>query len=496
MLVQSSLLIGGARKSSPFSGTNRVIPFGDARNPGENPYVWAPVLRRLFPEADAPAAPREGSPVSEAPRASAPAGLLRAVGRWQIVGLSINSVVGSGVYLLPATAFALLGPFSVWGVLAAGLTVSLLVLSYAQAASHFEQQGGSALYAQEAFGPFAGFQIAWTIWLTRVATAASLSNGLADAVARFWPAAGTGAGRTTIIAGSLLLLGAINIVGVRQAAQLSLALVVCKLLPLLLFVGIGVFHVDWELAFGGAASGVVDLGSTGEAALLLLFAYAGFENLSVAAGEYQNPRRNVPFALVAMIVLVTAVYAAVQLVAQGTLPGLAASTTPLADAAARFGGEGLALLLTVGAALSILGTSNATLLLGPRFLHTLAVGGYGPRALARVHPRFRTPDLAIAVQCVVALALALSGSFVQLALLSMVTRLLAYITTSASVLVLRRRRGEPPGTLKLPGGPIIPLAALVLSLAMLLSARPAHLIAVGIAVLIGSVIYRFPRRAA
>ena len=145
----------------------------------------------------------------------APAGLIRAVGRWQIVGLSINSVVGSGVYLLPATAFALLGPFSVWGVLAAGLTVSLLVLSYAKAASHFEQQGGSALYAQEAFGPFAGFQIGWTTWLTRVATAASLSNGLADAVARFWPAAGTGVGRTTIIAGSLLLLGAINIVGVR-----------------------------------------------------------------------------------------------------------------------------------------------------------------------------------------------------------------------------------------------------------------------------------------
>ena len=253
-------------------------------------------------------------------RLSAPAGLARAVGRWQILGLSINSVVGSGVYLLPATAFALLGPFSVWGVLAAGLTVSLLVLCYAEAASRFEQQGGSALYAQEAFGPFAGFQIGWATWLTRVATAASLSNGLADAVARFWPVAGTGAGRTAIIAGSLLLLGAINIVGVRRAAQLSLALVFAKLLPLLLFVCIGVFHVDWALAFGAPAAGAIDLRGTGEAALLLLFAYAGFENLSVAAGEYRNPRRNVPFALVAMIVLVTLLYAAVQLVAQGTLP--------------------------------------------------------------------------------------------------------------------------------------------------------------------------------
>lgn len=422
--------------------------------------------------------------------------LLRAVGRWQILGLSINAVVGSGVYLLPAAAFALLGPFSVWGVLAAGLTVSLLVLSHAQAASYFEQQGGSALYAQEAFGPFAGFQIGWTTWLTRVATAASLSNGLADAVARFWPAGGSGLGRTAIISGSLVALAAINIAGVRQAAQLSLALVFGKLLPLLLFVCIGAFHVDWQLAFGGPDADALDMRATAEAALLLLFAYAGFENLSVAAGEYQDPRRNVPFALVAMIVLVTGLYAAVQLVAQGTLPGLGSSTTPLADAAARFGGEGLALVLTIGTALSILGTGNATLLLGPRFLHTLAVSGYGPRALARVHPRLRTPDRAIALQCAVALALALTGSFVQLALLSMVTRLLAYITTSASVLVLRRRHGTAPGALRLPGGPLIPGAALALSLALLLSARPVHLVAAGVAVLAGSVLYRFPRRGA
>ena len=424
----------------------------------------------------------------------APPGLLRAVGRWQVLGLSINSVVGSGVYLLPATAFALLGPFSVWGVLAAGVTVSLLVLCYARAASYFEQQGGSALYAREAFGPFAGFQVGWTTWLTRVATAASLSNGLADAIARFWPAAGTGIGRTTVIAGSLLLLAGINIVGVRHAAQLSLALVFGKLLPLVLFVCIGVFHVDWDLAFGASNTAALDLRATSEAALLLLFAYAGFENLSVAAGEYKNPRRNVPFALVAMIVLVTMMYAAVQLVAQGTLPGLSGSSTPLADAADTFGGETLAMVLTVGAALSILGTSNATLLLGPRFLHTLAVDGYGPRLFARVHPRFHTPAVAIIVQCAFALALALSGSFVQLALLSMVTRLLAYITTSASVLVLGRRHGEPPGTLRLPGGPAIPLGALALSLALLLSASPAHLLAVAIALLFGSVIYRFPRR--
>jgi amino acid transporter len=424
---------------------------------------------------------------------NSPQGLLRAVGRWQILGLSINSVVGSGVYLLPATAFAMLGPASVWGVLLAGLTVGLLVLCYAKAGSYFEVQGGSALYAREAFGPFAGFQVAWTIWLTRIATAASLANGLADAMARFWPAAGTGSGRVLVIVGSLALLAGLNIVGVRQAAQVSLALVVGKLLPLALFVGIGLFHVDWSLATGAASAPPGDDTRLGEAALLLLFAYAGFENLSVAAGEFHQPRRNVPFALVAMIVLVTVAYAGVQLVAQGTLPGLASSTTPLADAAALFGGEGLALLMTVGAALSILGTSNATMLLGPRFLHTLAAAGHGPRVLAHVHPRFHTPAVAIAFQGVLALALALSGSFVQLALLSMVTRLLAYISTAASVLVLRRRHGDSPESWRLPGGVLVPVAALALSLVMLLSASPMHLLAVGLAMGVGSVFYLFPR---
>lgn len=426
---------------------------------------------------------------------TAEGGLLRAVGRWQLVGLSVNDVIGSGIYLLPAAAFALLGPFSVWATLLAGATVGLLVLCYAKAASYFERQGGSYLYAREAFGPFVGFQVGWTIWLTRISVAASLSNGLADAVARFWPAASAGGGRAFVVAGSLLLLTAINVVGVRWAAHAAGALVFGKLVPLLLFVFIGLFHMDWGLAFGAPAP-PLSAGGAAEAALLLLFAYAGFENLPVAAGEYKDPRRNVPFAMLTMIALVTLVYAATQLVAQGTLPGLADSKTPLADAAAGFGGEGLALLLTVGAALSILGTNNNTMMLGPRFLHALAADGYGPAALARVHPRFRTPAIAIGVQAAIALALALTGSFVQLAVLSMVTRLIGYITTAGSVLVLRRRYGDPPGSLRLPGGPLIPVAALLLSLALLLAASAANLLAVAAAIAVGTLIYRFRRRDA
>ncbi|MCW0375903.1 APC family permease [Xanthomonas sacchari] len=423
-------------------------------------------------------------------------GLVRAVSRWQIVGLSINDVIGSGIYLLPAATAALLGPLSLWAVLLAGVAVALLVLCYAQAASYFDEPGGSYLYAREAFGRFAGFEIGWMIWLTRISSAAALSNGLADAVVRFWPAAAGGGARLAIVIGSLGLLTAINVIGVKSAARTGVALVIGKLVPLLLFVAIGVFYVDWSWAFSGKTPDPRDVGNLGEAALLLLFAYAGFENIPAAAGEYRNPRRDVPFALITMIVTVTLIYAAVQVVAQGTLPNVAQSATPLADAASGFGGEALALILTVGATISILGTTSNTVMLGPRFLFALAKDGYGPAFLARVHPRFRTPAAAILLQGLLSLALALSGSFVQLALLSMVTRLFAYIGTAAAVLVLARRYRDRPGALRLPGGPLIPLAALLLALALLLSASWQNLAAAGVALLVGALFYRFPRKDA
>ncbi len=440
-----------------------------------------------------PTSPPSTASASIDPSTSSPdtPGTLRAVSRWQIVGLSINDVIGSGIYLLPATAAALLGPASLWAVLLAGFAVALLVLCYAQAASYFDQPGGGYLYAREAFGPFAGFEVGWMLLVTRVATAASLSNGLAEAVALFWPAAQGGAARTFIVAGSLGLLVLVNVLGVRTAARAGVALAIGKLLPLLLFVAIGAAHFDPSLLRTDAP---LPMDHLGEAALLLLFAYAGFENLPAAAGEYRNPRRDVPFALLTMIVLVTIVYFSVQLVALGTLPGIAESKSPLAEAAAHFSGTGLALLLTVGAAISILGTNSNTVMMGPRYLLALSQDGYGPRALGAIHPRFRTPARAVLLLGVVALVLALTGSFKQLALLSVVARLCTYIGTAVSVLVLQRRHRGREGALHLPGGPLIPLAAIALSLGLLASASVANLVAAAVALAVGAVIYLLRRK--
>lgn len=412
------------------------------------------------------------------------------ISRWEIAGLSVNDVVGSGVYLLPAAGAALLGAASVWAVVLAGLAVGLLVLCFAEASSYFDEPGGGYLYTREAFGRFIGFEVGWMTWLARIASVASLSNGLVLATGYVWPAVTSGTPRAFLMTGTLAVLAWINVIGVKAGARTAVTLVVAKMLPLMLFVAAGLFFVDWQRV---AAFELPPAGNLGQAALLLLFAYAGFENTPAAAGEYRNPRRDVPIALLTAMAFITLIYALVQVVSVGTLPGLAQAESPLAESAGLFLGAWGAMVMTVGAILSIFGNISNTTLVGPRYLFALARDGFGPSVFARVHPRYQTPAAAIVAQAIVALLLALSGSFVQLAMLSVIARLATYIGTAAAVPVLRRRFAHRTDATRLPGGPAIPIAALILSLVFVASATWKNLIAGAIALIVGAAIYRLRR---
>ena len=420
------------------------------------------------------------------------ASLRRTATRWQILGLALNDVVGSGVYLLPAAAAAYLGAASLWAVGLAGLAVLLIVLCFAEASRYFDQPGSAYLYARTAFGDLVGFEVGWMTWLARVASVASLSVGFAQALEYLWPGVESGWPRGVAVVVPLLVLTAINIVGVKAGIRTAVVLVIAKFIPLLIFVVAGLAFVSREVAAGQRAT---EPGGLGAAALLLLYAYAGFENTPAAAGEYRNPKRDVPIALLAHIGIVTVLYVAVQWVALGTLPSLGSSTTPLADAGQRFLGSWAGGLLTVGAALSILGTNSNTILAGPRYLYALAREGFGPRFLAGVHPRFRTPAAAIALQSAIALPLALTGSFYSLAALSVVARLTTYIGTTAALPILRRRFGGSGSRgFRSPGGPIVPILATLLSLGLAASATRANLIAAGVAIVLGLGVYALRRR--
>jgi amino acid transporter len=412
--------------------------------------------------------------------------LKRAVPRWQVLGLAVNDVVGSGVYLLPAQATLLLGPWSLGAVALAAVAVLLIVLCFAEAGSRFDQPGGGYLYARVAFGDLVGFEVGWMTWLARVASVASLSAGFAQALSYLVPEVAAGWPRQLTIVAMFVVLTAINVAGVVAGSRTAVGLAIGKLVPLVLFVIAGAFAFSWATLRSQPTPADPGLG---EAALLLLFAYAGFENTPAPAGEYKRPQRDVPFALIGNLALVTVLYFTVQAVALGTLPGLATSETPLADASEGFLGPWAGLLLTVGAAISILGTSSATTLSGPRYLFAIARDGFGPRFLAKVHPRFRTPANAILLQGAVALPLALSGTFVELAALSVIARLATYVGTAAAVPVLRRRRDLPPAGFVLPGGPAIPIAACVVSAALAASASPRNLVAGAIALVVGLGIY-------
>jgi len=415
--------------------------------------------------------------------------LQRVVSRWQIVGLALNDVIGSGVYLLPAAAALLLGPWSIWAVLLAGLAVLLLVLCFAEASSHFDQPGSAYLYARTAFGDLVGLEVGWMTWLARVASVASLSVGFSQALSYLWPAMEAGLPKALAVSVPLVALTVLNVVGVRSGVGAAIFLLASKLLPLVLFVVFGLFAATREQVVGQPAGE----GSLAQAALLLLFAYAGFENTAAPAGEYRNPRRDVPFALLVNIAVVTLLYVSVQWVALGTLPDVGRSSTPLADSAGIFLGAWAGALMTLGAALSILGTNSNTVLAGPRYLLALARDGFGPAFLSRVHPRYRTPANAVILQMAIALPLALSGSFVALAELSVVARLVTYLGTAAAVPVLRRKLPDTESRIRLPGGPLIPIAAVVLTVGLAASATITNLIAAGVALTVGLLLFVFRR---
>jgi APA family basic amino acid/polyamine antiporter len=408
-----------------------------------------------------------------------------------LIAIAVNGVIGSGIFVLPATVASLLGPASPVAYIVAAFLIALIVLCFAEAGSMFEQTGGPYLYAREAFGSFVGLEVGWMFLLSRLAAASAIANAFTLYLGYFWPAMASGIGRAIALTALLWGLGALNLVGVRYGAWAVNLLTIVKLVPLLLFVGVGLFFVDSSRY---QILSLPELTSLRQASLALIFAFGGFENASVPTEEVKNPTRNLPIALIVSIALTALLYIAIQIVALGTLPGLANDATPLASAGRMFLGPAGAAIITVGAVLSTTGSNSALALVGPRILYALAEGGQLPRALARVHPRYRTPHIAVIVFALAAWVIALYGSFAQLVTVSAIARLLFSATTCLAVPVLRRKMPNAKRTFRVPGGVVIPALAAVISIWLLTGMNKAQAIAGGVALLLGVVLYLFFRR--
>jgi basic amino acid/polyamine antiporter, APA family len=413
--------------------------------------------------------------------------LVRGIGRWDLTAIVINSIIGAGIFGLPSKIAALIGSYSIFAFLLCALIIGVIVLCFAEVASRFSTTGGMYLYAREAFGPLVGFEIGWLAWVVRVATFAANCNLLLSYAGFFFPSATEGIVRITLIIVIVTALTAINFVGVRESTLLTNIFTVGKLLPLLLFAALGLFFIQPANFQFDALPGY---SSFSAAVLLALYAFVGFENAVVPAGETEDPKKNVPLALFMAIGVVFALYILIQTVSIGTLPGIASSERPLADASVVFLGGFGATLITLGAIVSILGNLNSGFLTGSRMPFAMAEHKELPVIISRTHPRFRTPHVSILITGAVILILTVQSSFLTALTISTITRLFVYAATCLALPVFRRRKDLPEAKFRAPTGVLASVLSLILIVWLLTTVDyQKEGLAVIITGLVGLVIY-------
>ncbi len=416
-------------------------------------------------------------------------GLQRALGRWDLTAFGVNIVIGGGVFLTPSLVAAELGNWSPIAVILVGLAVLCIALSYAEVGSRFDSTGGPYLYTLAAFGRFVAFEVGWMSWFTRVASIAALVHGVSLVVGYYAPVMSAGLPQAALIVSVILGVALINVRGIRQSALFIDGITIAKLLPLAIFIAVGLFFVDWTRLSPLPRLGVAEMGT---GALLLIYSYGGYEVMGVPAGETRHPRTDLAFAMVMTVVTCAVIYVLAQIVTMTVLPDVTQSKTPIADSAAIFLGPAGALMVGIGSILAITGNVTGSLLGASRYLFAFAENDAIPSFFSYVHPRFRTPSRAIWSSAAVALGLALSGSFVLLLAASVIARLITYAGVSAAALVLRHPKFEgrvAPAAYTVPFGPVIPSVAFVVSLAIIAGATAPQLAVGGAALAAGAVLF-------
>lgn len=371
----------------------------------------------------------------------------RSIGLISMILLGINGIIGSGIFLLPGQVMGLVGNWSI----AVYLFVTFLVLSiawcFAQCAALFNRSGGAYVYAKEAFGHFIGFEVGIMRWAVAILAWAAMVVGFVTALSSIWPEALAEPNRSIIILSLIGSLGLINITGVQAFKHLNNVVTIAKLFPLLIFVLLGVFFLK-EQHFTLLVLEELEFSAFGSASLMIFYAFGGFENLVVAAGEMKNPKKNLPIAVMIVISFCSILYFLIQMVAIGLLgDALANSVTPIADSAHLILGDWGKLVVTLAMLISIGGINVAASFVTPRNGVALAEDGMVPRWIGS-KGRFGTPVWAILLTVGLTALIALSGSFAQLITISVVSRFVQYTSTCLAVYVLHRKQSSEYTRLK------------------------------------------------
>jgi amino acid transporter len=414
------------------------------------------------------------------------ADLVRGIRRWDLVAITINGIIGAGIFGLPSKVYSLIGTYSLIAFVACALVVALIILCFAEVSSRFEETGGPYLYAREAYAPAVAFEVGWLIWLVRVTAFAANCNLLINYLGFFWPSATIPFWRALVILLVVAMLAFINLLGIRQTTIVSNVFTVGKLVPIIIFVAAGMFFLNSAVYKFEA---LPETGKFSQSVLLLVYAFTGFEMATIPAGEIRDPQRSLPRALLIALFVVAILYLMIQVVCVGTLPGLAQSQKPLADAGSQFLGVAGGAIISAGAIISITGNLNILLLSGSRLTFAMAEQKQLPEFIGSIHRKFFTPWVSILITAGVMLFLTLKTSFLQALTISAIARLVTYAATCLALPLFRARPEMPKALFRLPGGTVIANLSLLLIVWLLFNASFQEAKATAFAAGIGLVIY-------
>jgi len=413
--------------------------------------------------------------------------LKRDIGKWDLVLLLINGIIGAGIFGLPSKIFALSGFYSILALLVCAIIVFIVVLSFAEVASRFDKTGGPYLYTLTAFGRFPAYVIGWLMLIARLAAYAALINLFVTYLSYFHVVFLEPYIKATTIFLLTLILMLVNIRGVKKSAILSNILAIAKVSTLLIFIIVGLFFINTDL---------IDIHQTtpsftnfSASVLILIFAFSGFEATLVNTGEIKNPKTNIPFALIISIVFVAIFYSLIQIVCIGTLPGLASSDKPLTDAAQIYMGSFGGVVITIGALISIGGTLNAIMLIGSRLPFALSEAKQFPKLFSFLHPNFQTPVNSLLAFALISILVSITGSFSYAVSISVISKVLVFLVVCVILIILRKANPKETNYFKLPYGYLIALTGILTSIWLLSSSKLTEFRDVLITILIGIVLY-------
>jgi APA family basic amino acid/polyamine antiporter len=387
--------------------------------------------------------------------------LVRAIGRWSLAALMVNTMIGASIFGLPSLIAARLGRLSPAAYLVAGAGVAFIAACLAEVASQFREAGGPYLYARAAFGQFVAIQVGWLTWLTRIAASSAVANLFVSYLSEFFPAVNNIVTRAAVLTVLIAFLAAVNYRGVSSGNRLSNFFTITKLFLLLLFIGGGITALLLHPAIRVTPARVAATASDWfEAVILMVYAFGGFEAALIVTGEARNPRKDAPVALLAALVTTTLLYISVQYVVIHTLPSAGSSIKPAVDSARYFLGPAGATLVAAGTLVAVYGYLSANMLHTPRLTYAMGESGDFPKFFAAIHPRFHTPHISIVIFAVIILLFSIGGNFEWNATLSAVSRLFIYGSVAAALPALRKKRPHADA-FRLPAGMLFAGVALL-----------------------------------